>query len=387
MICILQVLEAAEGGARRHLRDLADALDPSEFSLEMAVSCRRDPDFRKDLEGYESRGIRVHEIPMRRRVAPLHDLWSFARLVACIRAVRPDVVHAHSSKAGVLARLAGRICGVPVVYTAHGLPFLMRCNSASRRFYRFVERSLAGCTHSFIAVSGEEYQAALSIGHPPERVRLIPNGIKSFDAGEVIVRDSGVLQVGFFGRLSPQKAPELLIESAAEVAAHLPQTSFTIYGDGELRPKLANRIARLGLSAHVRLAGAFEQGAAVSLMRMMDVVAIPSLWEGCPYVVMEAFQAGVPVVAARVGGISDLIVDGVNGVLIEAGSTESLCDGLLRMLRDAGLRGRLARRGREDLARHTLEQMTQAVGTVYRQAAGLVKQQRVSRRNGTRAEN
>lgn len=370
MIRVLQVMEATEGGARRHLRDLAMTLDPSEFRLEMAVSCLRDPDFRHDLKLYAERGITAHEIPMRREISPCRDLLSLWRLVSCIRAVRPDVVHAHSSKAGALARMAGALCGLPVVYTPHGLPFLMRCGRLAGRFYRLIERFLAGRTAVIIAVSDEELQACLKIGYAPNRVRFIPNGVMPVDELEIVIRNTGVLQVGFFGRLSPQKAPEMFLEAAAEVAAHLPQTSFTFYGDGDLAPKLSEAILRMGLSARMRLAGAYAQGEAVSLMRQTDVVAVPSFWEGCPYVVLEAFQAGVPVVAARAGGICDLIVDGDNGILTEAGSAESLCDGLLRVLRDAGLRERLARRGREALGCHTLAAMTSAVAAVYRQAAG-----------------
>ncbi len=369
MIRVLQVIEATEGGARRHLRDLAATLDPAEFHLEMAVSCMRDPDFRRDLAGYAARGITVREIPMQRGIAPFRDLMSLFRLVACVRAARPDVVHAHSSKAGALARLAGRLCGAPVVYTPHGLSFLMRCGRISRRLYRLVESVLAGWTRLLIAVSAEECQAALSIGYAPGRVRLIRNGVAPCDAGEVMIRESGVLQVGFFGRLSPQKSPDTLLDAAADVAAHIPQTIFNFYGDGELAPKLSEKIRCAGLSSHVRLAGAYAQGEAVTMMRQMDVLAVPSLWEGCPYVVLEAFQAGVPVVAARAGGICDLIEDGVNGILTDPGSAESLCDGLLRLLRDAGLRESLARQARASLDRHTLSEMVGALEAVYRDAA------------------
>ncbi len=363
-------MEATEGGTRRHLRDLAMTLDPSEFRLELAVSCLRDPDFRHDLKLYAERGITAHEIPMRRDISPFRDLLSLCRLVSCIRAIRPEVVHAHSSKAGALARIAGMLCGVPVVYTPHGMPFLMRRRRFISRFYRLIERFLANWTAVIIAVSDEERQACLTLGYAPNRVRLIPNGVMPGDERDIVIRNTGVLQIGFFGRLALQKAPDTLLDAAAEVISHMPQTFFTFYGDGDLAPKLSEMIRRMVLSSHVRLAGAYGQSDAVSLMRQMDVVAVPSLWEGCPYVVLEAFQAGVPVVAARVGGICDLIVDGANGILTEAGSAESLCDGLLRVLRDAGLRERLARRGREELGRHTLAAMAAAVAAVYRQAAG-----------------
>lgn len=370
MIRVLQVMEATEGGTRRHLRDLVAALDPDKIHLEMAVSCLRDSDFRRDLAGFAARGISVREITMRRGIAPFSDLLSLIRLVACIWAVRPDVVHAHSSKAGALARVAGRLCGVPVVYTPHGFSFLMRCGSVPRRFYQLVESALAGWTSALIAVSTEESQAALSSGYPPERVRLIRNGVEPCDTAEVVVRESDTLQVGFFGRLSPQKSPETLLDAIADVVAHIPKTHFNLYGAGKLAPKLAKKIQSSDLAKHVRIMGAYAQDEAVAKMRQMDVVAVPSLWEGCPYVVLEAFQAGVPVVAAHVGGICDLIEDGVNGILTEPGNAESLCDGLLQVLRDAELRARLARNGRASLARHTLAEMAEKVCAVYGQVAG-----------------
>lgn len=369
MIAVLQVLEATEGGTRRHLRDLVGALDPGGFRVALCVSCGRDPGFRDDVAGYVASGLRVEEVPMRRGIAPFADLASLIRLVRCVRRVRPDVIHAHSAKAGFLSRVAGVLCRVPVVYTPHAFPFLMTRGKKAPRFYRFLERCARDATAALIAVSGEERREAFALGYERGRVHYIPNGVAPRGGREVTVREGGVLKVGFFGRLTPQKGPDVLMDTVADVAAHVPHVSFVFYGEGELGALLRARVEERLLAAHVQFNGAYAPGEAVACMRQVDVVAIPSRWEGCPYVVLEAFQAGVPVVASAVGGMPDLIRDGVSGVLVEAENTEALCDGLLGLLRDPQKRRRLAEQGRAAVEAHTAAGMAGAVGAVYRSVA------------------
>ncbi|HQA38957.1 MAG TPA: glycosyltransferase, partial [Kiritimatiellia bacterium] len=195
MKTVLQVLEATEGGTRRHLRDLVGALDPAAFRCVLAVSCRRDPDFQSDLAAWRARGLEVTELAMRRGVSPFADLAALTGLVRCVRRVRPDLIHAHSAKAGALARAAGALCRVPVVYTPHAFPFLMMEGGPRRRaFYRRVERLARRGTATVIAVSREEEAAALALGYARERVALIPNGVAPCEAGAVIVRDTAALR-------------------------------------------------------------------------------------------------------------------------------------------------------------------------------------------------
>jgi glycosyltransferase involved in cell wall biosynthesis len=368
MTTVLQVLEATEGGTRRHLRELVGTLDPAEFRCALAVACRRDPDFLSDMADYRSRGVPVTELRMRRGIAPVSDCASLCGLVRCVRRVRPGLIHAHSAKAGFLARLAGAVCRVPVVYTPHVFPFLMACGPRTRALYRRLERSVAPATAALIAVSGEEEAAALALGYPREKVFRIPNGVRPCDAGEIAVRAAGPLTVGFFGRLAPQKGPDVLLAAMAEVAVHVPQAQVAFFGGGELAERLRAQAAALGLEARVRFAGAYPQADAVSLMRQVDVVAVPSRWEGCPYGVLEAFQAGVPVVASAVGGVTDLLQDGVNGLCVAADQPEALGDALLALLRDPQKRRLFAERGRVCAAEHTAAAMTEAVAAVYRGA-------------------
>jgi len=370
MTTVLHVMEATEGGTRRHLRDLVFALDPVAFRVVLAVSCGREAAFRSsDLPAYVARGIAVHEVPMRRGIAPVADAVSLARLVRVIRKVRPDVVHAHSSKAGFLARLAGACCRVPVVYTPHVFPFLMACGARRKSLYRLLERCVRGATAALIAVSEEEAREARRLGFSRDRVFLIPNGVAPCEAGSVTVKETGALRVGFFGRLVRQKGPDVLIEAASMVVAHLPHVSFCLTGDGEMEGPLRAMVERLNLTAAVKFKGACPQGETVARMRETDVVVVPSRWEGCPYVVLEAFQAGVPLVASAVGGVPDLVQNGVSGVLVAPEDAEALCDALLALLREPHKRRLVAELGRIAVGRCGVDVMTSAVSGVYRQVA------------------
>lgn len=371
MLTVLHVAESTEGGVRRHLRDLVSALDPQAFRSALAVSCGRDPAFGAcDVPAYRARGVEVFEVPMRRSLSPVSDARAWLSLVRVVRRVRPDVIHAHSSKAGALARAAGALCGVPVVYTPHGFAFLMGVGSRARRFYRMAERSLRSATAALVAVSQEESREALALGYPVGRVFQIPNGLTPCVCGAIEVKEHGPLVVGFFGRLSRQKGPDLLLEAATEVVTHLPNVLFRFYGEGEMGDALRSAVTgRRALQACVSFQGGCPQDAAVARMREADVLAVPSRWEGCPYVVLEAFAAGVPVVAAAVGGIPDLIRSGTNGLLVAPEDSESLCDGLLRLLREPSLRRGFAEQGRETLRTYPVERMAAAIGDVYRRVA------------------
>lgn len=366
MTMVLQVLEATEGGTRRHLRELAGALNPSEFRCALAVSCRRDPDFASDLAACRSQGVPVTELDMRRGISPFSDLVGLVRLIRCVRRTRPDVIHAHSAKAGFLARLAGAVCRVPVVYTPHGFPFLMACGARTRARYRGLERSVATATSALIAVSREEENAALELGYPREKVFCIPNGVVPVDDGETTIRSGDALTIGFFGRLTNQKGPDVLLKAMQAVVSHCPHVQCIFHGAGELAGALQAEAEALGLGAAVRFAGAYPQADAVSLMRQVDVVAVPSRWEGCPYVVLEAFQAGVPVVASAVGGVTDLIADGVNGRCVKADDPCALADALCALLDAPEQRRLFAEQGRARAAEYTVAAMAKAVEAVYR---------------------
>ena len=125
MIKVLQILEATEGGTRRHLNDLVTHLAPARFAVVMAVATHRTPDFITDLAAWRQRGLQIALLPMRRGLHPWNDLRALRQLLNLVRRTQPDVIHAHSAKAGFLARLVAKKTQIPVVYTPHGYPFLI----------------------------------------------------------------------------------------------------------------------------------------------------------------------------------------------------------------------------------------------------------------------
>ena len=194
-----------------------------------------------------------------------------------------------------------------------------------------------------------------------------PNGLAP-TGGRTSVSAAESKTVGFFGRLVPQKGADVLLAAVAKVVATMPQVRFVFHGAGDMADALRAETETRGLTASVRFAGGYSQADVIGLMRQTDVVAVPSRWEGCPYVVLEAFQAGVPVVASAVGGIPDLIQDGVSGLCVAPGNPDALADALVTLLRDPHLRWQFAEQGRACVAEHTVEAMAQAVAEVYQSA-------------------
>ena len=170
--------------------------------------------------------------------------------------------------------------------------------------------------------------------------------------------------VGAVGRLTPQKGPAYFIEAARLVAARVPQVRFIFVGDGPLRAALERQIAAAGLTGRVVLSGARDESA--DLVGLLDVVVLPSLWEGLPYVLLDALAAGKAVVATRVGGIPDIMVDGVNGLLAPSRDAAALADAVLKLLENAPLRATIGEQARKTAAaRPGLGMMVARLSEVY----------------------
>jgi len=372
---VLQVLEATEGGTRRHLVDLVTHLDPARFTVSVACSTRRDARFLDDIRTLEARGIVVHRLPMRRAISPVWDLVALIRLVQLMRRGRYDVVHTHSSKAGFLGRLAARLAGVPrVVHTPHVFPFDMDVSHAARFFYFQVERFAARMTDCLVCVCPSQ-RATASALLDAARVVVIENEIDGHahalpaGAGRLSRHDLGFaedarLLVGMVGRLTPQKGPAYFVNAARLVAARLPEVRFVVVGDGPLRPAIERQIASAGLRERVVMAG--ERDDIPALLGLVDVVVLPSLWEGLPYVLMEALAAGKAVVATRVGGIPDVVIDGVNGLLVQSRDAVALAGAMLKLLENGACRATIQEAARNTAAaRPGLDTMVALLSDVY----------------------
>lgn len=378
---VLHILEATEGGTRRHVRDLTLGLAAQGWQVALAVAMERDPRFADDLPLLRAHGIDLHVVPMSRRPAPVRDPQALRRLVRLIRRLQPDLIHTHSTKAGALGRLAARLCGVTAVHTPHAFPFEMRVARPIRVVYRAWERLARTWTARLIAVCNQEAALARHLGYPAAQVVRIWNGIDivpSPDATAVTAEQATGPQligadrnpadrVAFIGRCCRQKAPDVLITAATHVLRARPGTRFTLMGSGALDPRVSTCLRTAGVQDAFEHLPSGDAHAVTGLLERSHILALPSRWEGLPYTLLEAMAAGVPTVATAVGGIPDVITDGVDGLLVPPEDPKALARALLRLLGDDGLHRRLACAARQRVRSFTCTAMVDATAEVYRE--------------------
>jgi glycosyltransferase involved in cell wall biosynthesis len=361
------------GGVARRLQLLATNLGPD---LPCVVLAGESGDREGSLaEELRRAGATVIEVPgLRRPASPLGDPQALWWLFRFFLRHRPLVVSTHTAKAGTLGRLAALAAGVPVrVHTFHGHVLEGYFGPVASMVIRGVERALGALTTWIVAVS-PEVEADLRrfgiggghltvIRHGFELERLAGGSPLALRTELGIPRDAPV--AGIVGRLVPIKNHRLFLDAAVLVRAALPQAHFLIVGDGELWPDLQTQAREPGLTGFVHLTGWRRD--LPDVLAAMDVVVCCSINEGAPAALIEACAAGRPIVGTDVGGVADLVVEGVNGHLTPSGDVEALAHAMLRTLRDreaARQMGRAAQRIAE--ARWGSERLVSEEGALYR---------------------
>ncbi len=305
----------------------------------------------------------VHAVQLR------HDLRSLGPAMRAIRAFQPDLLSAHSTKAGYTARMLGFALRKPVVFTAHGWSFTEERNSRAKRLLVLAEWFAAKATAKLICVSERDRQLALRLKlAPAARVVTIHNGVDptpfvSAVGAQVRTRlnlgEEPVLTM--VGRLSPQKDPGALLEAASRLRGTY---KLLVVGDGGLRTDLEQFTTQKGLENQVIFTGQRED--IPEILAASDVFALSSRWEGLPYTVIEAMMAGLPVVATRVGGMAELVRDGVTGFLVPSNDPQHLAEAIQKLLDNPELRHRMGRAGRaKALKEFTLDRMLTETQAVY----------------------
>ena len=328
---------AEVGGAQSYVASLLPALVDQ---FDVTVAAHGDGPLRTATEATDARFVPLRNV--RRAVNPLRDLAGLLELVRLLRRERPDILHANSSKAGVLGRLAAAITGVPIrIFTAHGWAFAAHSGLAARA-YRVADRLMRPLTTATICVSERELEAGLAARTcASDATVVIPNAVDVGAAPRSVSTRQPPLLVAV-GRLkAPKDFPTLV-----RALGRLPAGSFEamIVGDGPDRPQLEESVRSAGLSYAVRLTR--ERNDVPHLLASADVFVLPSRSEGHPVSVLEAMAAGLPVVASRVGGVPEQVVEGETGLLVEPGDPEPLAAALERLTDDPALRRRLGAAGR-----------------------------------------
>jgi len=313
-----------------------------------------------------------------RELSGTRDATVLAQLVQLMRRVRPHVVHTHTAKAGTLGRLAAILAGVPVrVHTFHGHVFDGYFSPAKTRAFLAIERTLARRTQRILTVSDHVRDELLRLGiGRPEQVAVVPLGLdlepftragehRGALRSELGVADDAPL-VGIVARLVPIKAHEIFLAAAARIAERVPGCRYVVVGDGERRTELEALAARSGLGDRVHFLG--WRADLARIHADLDVMLLTSRNEGSPVALIEAMAAGLPVVATAVGGVPDLVEEGVHGHLVAMDDAASLADATLALLADPARRRTLAAAGRARvLARHGAERLVADVDRVYRE--------------------
>jgi len=361
------------GGAQQNTLALVTRMDRQRFTSHLA--CGPGGPL---IDAAREAGVQVTVLPtLDNPLRPVADARALAGMAALCRRGGFDIVHTHSTKAGLLGRLAAAMCRAPVVvHTIHAAPFHLRQRRIMRGATRWAERAAAPWCHRLIAVGdqvGEEFARARICSR--HKIVTIRSGIdfSRFDApaDRAQIRQQlgiapGQPVVGAVGHMRPAKGYPYLLDALALLRRRFPDLRLLAAGGGELFGDIAHRARQLGVDDCCLLLGHRED--VPQLLRAMDVFAQASLWEGIPRAVQEAMCVGLPVVATDVNGTSEVVEHGVTGLLVPPGDAPALAQGIGDLLAEPGAAARMGQAARRRISSEfSIERTVQKTEALYLQ--------------------
>jgi glycosyltransferase involved in cell wall biosynthesis len=345
------------GGAQENTMYTAALLDPERFHVEVLSGSQT------GSEGSLIEEVRAREIPLivlpdlLRQISPLHDLRALDKMRRIIRAAGYQIVHTHSSKAGILGRLAAYQAGTPIiVHTVHGWSFHEYMSPLTKMAYILLERRMASFSDALIVVAERDASKGMQAGiGRAEQYHCIRSAIPldefnpaKFDK-EAIRRELGIpvdsIVIGNVGRFSVQKNPLDWIRAAGRIGRESPQAYFVLVGDGPLRRECEAEVQKRGIADRTIFTGLRRDAA--RMLAAMDIFLLTSLWEGLPRVIPQAMAMSLPVVANRADGTIEAIRDRVNGYLCAAGDIDQMAMRCIELAANRQKRAMMGQRGRE----------------------------------------
>jgi glycosyltransferase involved in cell wall biosynthesis len=355
------ITRSERGGAQVHVVDLIRGL---RHHCDVEVAAGEDED-RYLFEEAEKLGVPFHVLPSLQQPMGLpRDSRALLEIAALLRRTRPDLVHAHTSKAGFLGRLAASLQGIPAIFTSHSWCFAEGTSWKWKAVGVPLERAAGKARGMIINVSEANRTLALKYKvAPASRMVTIHNGIpdQPWTPGEP---GESVPAIVMVARFAPQKNQAMLLDAIAGM-----QGAFHVMfvGTGPTLAAVQDKARTMGLEHRVTFAG--NRSDVSELLRRSSIFALPTNWEGFPISILEAMRAGLPIVASDVGGVHEAVTDGDNGFLIGHDDTAGLRRSLETLLADSELRRRMALRSRRLFEeRFTAQHMLEKTFGLYRMA-------------------
>jgi glycosyltransferase involved in cell wall biosynthesis len=347
------------GGAQIHLRDISLQLKKDGHDVNVLVG-----ENGMLVDKLLSEGINVDVIPtLVRKISPVKDMQAFFKVRTKIKKIAPDIIGLHSSKAGIIGRLAAFGLKIPVVFTAHGWAFANGVSEKSKKVYILIEKFLSPLVSKIITVSAQDKLLAIKYNVASnEKQIVIHNGMPDIISSEEVKKDSECISIISIARFSHQKDHDTLIRALANIENI--NWKLNLVGKGPAMAQSKAKVKSLNLSSKVSFLG--ERDDIAALLHASDVFVLSTNWEGLPLSIIEAMRASLPVIATDVGGVSELVEDGVNGFLVDNKNVVQLKEALEKLLTNSQLRYELGQAARvKYLEDFTFDKMYSSTLNVY----------------------
>lgn len=284
--------------------------------------------------------ISIYKVHLIRDLNFITDIRCLFQIINILKAVKPDLIHCHSTKAGIIGRIAGAYLGIPTVYTPHAFSYLSTNNRLKKAFYKSIEKMFVVFPSSILACSKSEYdRASKDLNFKKNKIYLWENSVeeetclKSPNATKSI----NMTYLCSVGRASYQKNFEMLVRTISFVKKMVSEIHLIIVGIGnksQYNEALEAQISRLGLSKNITIIPWLDRRETLNIINESNIYLSSSLYEGLPYAVLEAISLSKPCIVTNVDGNKDLIFHNYNGFLIEKNDDEAMAKGIIALLQD-----------------------------------------------------
>jgi glycosyltransferase involved in cell wall biosynthesis len=359
---ILFIITRADtvGGVQVHVRDIAKILEKQGHEVLVVTGLKGI--YNQNLQDYGVKYICCDSFV--KEISLGKDWQTFKFFLNLIQQFKPDLIALHSSKAGILGRLAAKLNKIPCVFTVHGWAFTKGVPQPSRQIYQWIEQLTEPLAAKIICVSEYDRNLGIKAGMKEERLLTIYNGIPDIPQElQTKLENTSSIRLVMVARFDRQKDHITLIKAFQSIRG----AELILVGDGPNLEQIQTYINEMGISERVKFCGFSYH--VPEILAQAHIFTLISNWEGLPYTIMEAMRAGLPVIASNVGGAGEMVLDGITGYCIPPGDVNLLQEKLESLVENKELREKMGHLGRERYElEFTFEKMYEKTLAVYEKA-------------------